>query len=267
MTKISDTVAIRNELRSTCSTIVSKLLFDFVGADQLNSCTEQQLLAHIKSVAVKGVHKEVHCQTFHSLHQSPGESITCFLARLRAQAALCEFCITCSFETCTTSVSYAEDMIAGQMIVGLANVDHQAKILAEAMTLITFKDKYDRLASLETTDQSTSHLHMAPPRPMPPPMPSESAAQKSQYTRQKWPQRENKTPTPCKGCGETTHPAFNSTCHNCGIRGHLERVCRQPKAADKHQESTSKAMQSDPATVTDSYIFWAQLSSPPSKSA
>ena len=113
----------------------------------------------------------------------------------------------CPSETCTTSVSYAEDMIAGQMIAGLTNVDHQAKILAEAMTLTTLKDKYDRLASLETTDQSTSHLHMAPPRPTPSPMPSESAAQ---YTRQKWSQRENKTPTPCKGCGKTTHPLGKS---------------------------------------------------------
>lgn len=72
MTKISDPVEIRNELRSTCSPVINKLLFDFVGASTLNSCTEQQLLAHIKLVAVKGVHKEVHRQNFHSLQQSPG---------------------------------------------------------------------------------------------------------------------------------------------------------------------------------------------------
>ena len=207
MTKISNLVEIRNELRSTCSMVISKLLFDFVGADQLNSCTEQQLLAHIKSVVVKGVHKEVHHQKFHSLHQFPGKVITCFLARLHDQAALCEFCITCSFETCTTSVSYAEDMIAGQMLAGLANVDHQAKILA--MILTTLKGTYDRLASLETTDRSTSNLHMAPLRPTPPPIPSELAAQKSQYARQKRFQRKSKTLTPCKGCGETTNPQAN----------------------------------------------------------
>ena len=165
MTKISGPVEIHNELRSTCSTVASKFLFDFVGANQLNSWTEVQLLAHIiKSVAVKGVYKEVHRQKFHSLHQSPGESITRFLARLHSQAALCEFRVICPSQTCTTSVSYAENMIAGQMIAGLANVAHQAKILAEATTLTTLKAKYDRLASLETTGQSTSHLHMAPPQ-------------------------------------------------------------------------------------------------------
>ena len=148
----------------------------------------------------------MHRQKFRILSQSPGESITCFVAGLRTQDALCEFCITCPSETCATSVSYTEDMIAGQMIAGLANVDHQAKILAEAKTLTTLKDKYDRLASLETTDQSTLHLHMAPPRPMPPLMPSKSTAQKSQYTRQKWSQRENKTPTPAKDLEEPPTP-------------------------------------------------------------
>ena len=55
MAKLSQPVEIRNELRSTCSTTVNRLLFDFVGADALNACTEQELLKHIKSVAVKGV--------------------------------------------------------------------------------------------------------------------------------------------------------------------------------------------------------------------
>ena len=165
-TKISDPVEIRNELRSTCSPVINKLLFDFVGASTLNSCTEQQLLAHIKSVAVKGVHKEVHHQKFHSLHQLPGEPVTQYLARLRAQAALCEFRVTCTNGTCVAPVSYAEDMIAGQLIAGLANVEHQGTILAEASTLTTLQAKFERLVSLETTDQSTSHLRTAPRPPI-----------------------------------------------------------------------------------------------------
>ena len=273
MTKISDPVEIRNELRSTCSSVINKLLFDFVGASTLNTCSEQQLLSHIKSVAVKGVHKEVHRQKFHSLHQSPGEPITRYLARLRAQVALCEFRVTCSAGECAAPVSYAEDMIAGQMIAGLANIEHQSKILAEATTLVSLQAKYDRLISLETTDQSTSHLHAAPPKPM---IPSESAAQKSQYAQQKRSKKEGRALVPCKGCGETYHPpgksmarkdcpAFGTVCRNCGIRGHLQRVCRQPKAP-KQPESGSNAARSDPASTEESYIFAAQLSSTSTKS-
>ena len=273
MTKISDPVEIRNELRSTCSSVINKLLFNFVGASTLNTCSEQQLLSHIKSVAVKGVHKEVHRQKFHSLHQSPGEPITRYLARLRAQAALCEFRVTCSAGECAAPVSYAEDMIAGQMIAGLANIEHQSKILAEATTLVSLQAKYDRLISLETTDQSTSHLHAAPPKPM---IPSESAAQKSQYAQQKRSKKEGRALVPCKGCGETYHPpgksmackdcpAFGTVCRNCGIRGHLQRVCWQPKAP-KQPESGSNATRSDPASTEESYIFAAQLSSTSTKS-
>ena len=46
MSKISDQMEIRNELRSTCSSVVNRLLFNFVGVATLNTCTEQQLLDH-----------------------------------------------------------------------------------------------------------------------------------------------------------------------------------------------------------------------------
>ena len=82
MSKISDQTEVRKELRSTCSSVVNRLLFDFVEAATLNTCTEQQLLDHIKSVAVRGMHKEVHHQKFHNLHQAEGESITHYLVRL-----------------------------------------------------------------------------------------------------------------------------------------------------------------------------------------
>ena len=94
MTKLSDPTEIRNELRSTCSNAINKLLFDFVRAGTLNTCTEEELLSPIKSIAILlsgEAHKEIHWQKFHGLHQSPGESITRYLAHLRAQAALCEF--------------------------------------------------------------------------------------------------------------------------------------------------------------------------------
>ena len=165
MTKMSDPLEIHNELRSACSSVINELLFDFIGPDTLNTCNEQQLLQHIKSVAAKGVHKEVHRQKFHTLHQSPGESITRYLAKLRAQAALCEFRIMCLNGSCASQVSYADDMISGQMIAGLANIEHQSKILAEAAMLDSLQKKFDRLVSPETTDQSTSHLQTPIPTP------------------------------------------------------------------------------------------------------
>ena len=80
-----------NRLRMTCSPEVNRLLFDLIGNEMLNSATEGKLLSHIHIVAVKGLHKEVHQQIFHSTHQVKGESITKFLAKLRTQAKFCSF--------------------------------------------------------------------------------------------------------------------------------------------------------------------------------
>ena len=138
MCRLRDDADIRNELRSCCSTEVNKLLFDLIGSERLNSTSESDLMSHIKSVAVKGVHTEVHRQTFHAMKQSEGEAITHFLARLRSQANFCNFIVQCpNTAMCTQKVSYAEDMIAGQMIAGLINTEHQGKVLAQAATLTT----------------------------------------------------------------------------------------------------------------------------------
>ena len=178
MSKISDQTEIRNKLRSTCSSVVNRLLFNFVGGATLNTCTEQQLLDHIKSLAVRGVHKEVHHQKFHNLHQAEDESNTSYFARLRAQASLCEFRTSCPNNTGGSQVSYAEDMISGQMIAGLVNVDHQGKVLAEAASLKDLQAKFDKLVSLEAMDQATTHLHIAGPTGMQ--SHSAMAAQRSQ---------------------------------------------------------------------------------------
>ena len=49
-------------------------------------------------------------------------------------------------------------MVAGQMVAGLENIDHQTKILAEAATLTTLQKTFNRLVSLEMTDQSTPSI-------------------------------------------------------------------------------------------------------------
>ena len=89
MCKITDPVEVRNELRCTCSHEVNQLLFDIVGPEILNSCSETELLEYIKSVAVQGSHKEVHRQKFQALKQEEGQLVTHFLAKLKSQAQLC----------------------------------------------------------------------------------------------------------------------------------------------------------------------------------
>ena len=96
-------------LRESCSTAINRLLFQYVGEQELNdqALTEEKLLAHIKSVAVQSIHMEVHRWHFNQLEQQDSENATKFVGQLKAQAALCKFQVQCS---CSKWVSYDEEM-------------------------------------------------------------------------------------------------------------------------------------------------------------
>ena len=246
------------ELRECCSTDVNKLLFEFMGKDELNArdLTEEKLLEYIKSVAVKTIHTEVHRWHFDQKVQESGETVTRYVGRLKAQAALCKFSVKCE---CQKSVSYAEAMISQKLVAGLANSDHQSKVLSEAQELTDLKKKIERLVSLETTDDATSEI-----RTQASPVKA-AAARFSQYKKGKQcqspekryqspekryqsPEAKRKSPTPpkredqrrrklrCRGCGNSSHgekksmnreecPAFGKECLVCHKKNHFAKVC------------------------------------------
>ena len=129
MCKLTNPSIICNELRTACTPELNRLLFDLMGAEAQNTASEDQLLQYIKLIMVRGLHKEVHRQNFHSMKQKEGESITHFLARLRTLAKFYEFTVTCPNKPdCGRCVDYSNDIVAGQMVAGLANMDHQTKM-------------------------------------------------------------------------------------------------------------------------------------------
>ena len=241
------------ELRESCSPTVYKLLYQFVGPDELNreDITEIDLLTHINAVAVKSVHKEVHRWNYNQMSQDGSENISKYVGRLKAQAGLCDFKVDC---VCGQKVSYAEDMISQRLVAGLTNADHQSRVISEAEGLKDLKSKVDRLITLETTDDATIKLRT--------PEPSRFGAMKSQY---KTPQKQQMSPpnrnqrggrslrrgppqrrdsqrrdSPqrrrCRGCGRTSHgngkpltrqecPANGKKCDSCGLENHFSKVC------------------------------------------
>ena len=233
MTAVTNVNMLRLELRAACSQDVNRLLFEYIGADALNTADENELLDFIKSVAVKGTHKEVHRMKFFRLCQMDGETITQFVARLRSHAILCKFKVVCENHEEPNPVSFADEMIAHQLVFGLRNQQHQSRILSETAALPTLRDKIERLQCLESTEQSTDIMRANPPMSS-----STNAAAKSTYRRDQFkrPQQHgNKTNHPCRGCGRTSHegktmarkdcPAFNKNCGICGIKGHFRAVC------------------------------------------
>ena len=252
MTGLAGEDGIRMELRASCSSDVNKLLFEFVGATMLDTASEQELLGHIRSIAVKGTHKEVHRMNFGKLIQQEGESITQFVARLKSQVTLCQFTIVCPSHNPPTSISYAEEMVTQQLIAGLRNQDHQSRVLAESSMLITLREKVDRLQCLEATAESTSQMRMVPAPPLAG-ITTASIARQSQYRHNKKNFQQLHTKPPprkCRGCGRSSHPgksmarkdcpAFNKACGSCGIMGHFRAVCEKNKSGERSRSNAAE---------------------------
>ena len=250
MTAITDPNFVRMELRAACSQDVNRLLFEYVGSESLNVASEDELLDHIKSVAVKETHKEVHRMNFFRLSQMEGETVTQYVARLRSHAVLCQFKIACTEHLRQIFINYTDDMVTQQLISGLRNQNHQSRILSEAAALPTLQQKIDRLQCLESTEQSTGLLQSATPTP-----PSNNNAIKSGYRRRQ--NQQQSTRTPCKGCGGLSHegktmarkdcPAINKNCGYCGIKGHFQAVCKKKLT----NPSQSKAATEPPQAETE----------------
>ena len=239
VTELASDVRILYELRSACSREVDKELFELYGTE-LKNCSETELLAKIRSVAVSTLHKEVHRQVFKDIVQIEGESYTQYMARLRSKAQLCEFsastkCV-CGNDV---SVNYADDAIAAQLIAGVTNTTHQSKVLAEASTRKSLKDKFDLLLSLEATDKSTSQLAV-----------EGKSALSALQTKHAWTNRDGRKIDKCVSCGRLKHtagkecPALKMTCYNCGGIGHMAKACKKPRKSNKKSRSSQACQES-----------------------
>ena len=264
MTSITDPNLIRMELRSACSQEVNRLLFEYVGSTSLNVASEEELLAHIRSVSVKDTHKEVHRMHFFRLSQMEG------VARLRSSAVLCQFRIQCINHEEATFINYADDMITQQLIAGLRNQQHQSRILSEAATLTTLQHKIDRLQCFESTEQSTGIMQSGVPD-----TPLTNAPAKSGYKRRQTQHNQQKR-YPCKGCGALSHdgktmarkdcPAINKNCGHCGIKGHFQSVCRKKPSTNTEQSQSQAATETlereyqdqDPSESSTAFAFGNQ---------
>lgn len=230
MAKLNNQAEIRNELRSTCSSKVNEMLFNFVGPEVLSTASEADLLKFIKSVAVKTVHPEVYRQQFFNLRQSDCESVTSFISRLKAQAMLCDFKTNGSCESDDCSPSYASDMIRSQLIAGIRNPTHQSKVLTEIASLQTLEDLTTRLLALEATDRASTQFRSPFEN-----TPSDVAYVKSSSFKPRRPTDQKKQ---CSGCGKPMHPngrstcpAWQKVCHKCKKPNHFANVCRSPSSS------------------------------------
>lgn len=263
---LSSTDDIVDELRSCCTLELRQAMFNMVGPDRLSNIDEQELLAEIKKVAVRGKNIAVHRNEFHGLKQANSQKLQDFVSTLRAKSEHCKFSVVCTNHACQNEVSYAQAMISDQMIVGVYDKDIQADVLSKATTLDTFEKKFDHMQCMELGKEAKSALGTnSPPESL-------IGAQKTPYQRMKYgkpnhtpesmqgrttPTRQNQSRC-CQGCGGPLHgktprehttnkklkcPAKDHSCEYCSKIGHYGAVCRnelkqqsQPHAAVEQPE-------------------------------
>jgi hypothetical protein len=283
ITEMADDKEMCLELKECCSSSVHGALYRFVGPEELSkdSITEEEMLLHIKSVAVKTIHEDVHRWNYHQMSQQTDEPISNYVGRLKAQAGLCKFNVECR---CGNKVSYADEVISQNLVSGLANAEHQSRIISEATTHTDLKSKIDRLISLETTDDATSKMG-------PMAAPSRFGAMRSQYAKSKkmttqatFQAKARRDPSPsnppsyrkgrfnsrgaaqsrgpaqrrCRGCGRTNHgngkpltreecPSYGKTCDVCHLKNHFAKVCgrRQTRVSFVRMDDDTSGSETD----------------------
>ena len=190
--------------------------------DTLDTMNEENLLAEIKRLAVKGESQIISRVNLRRMCQDHQEDIRHYAARVKGQAALCNYIIRCP--NCENHVSYADEEIKDQLCTGLSDPEIQKDVLAchddkttdELVTFIETRETGKRSQSALNTTAAVSKISAFRKSKNKPP---ESVGAKS---------ADDKKAEACLYCGEFGHgkqayrnirqtecPAWNKKCTNC----------------------------------------------------
>ena len=178
--------------------------------------TEDALLAELKQIAVSKRNKAVNRVKLGQMKQDRGEPIRKFSGRVRSLASVSGYAVKCSKAGCNTNVSYTEQVIQDQVIIGLADTEIQRDVLSHAdgdnmdlEALIRFiEGKESALTSQGLMSGSGSVNTTKPP-------PKSGPGQ-----------------VKCRWCGDVHTQgrehckAADQNCEACGKQGHFKKVSR-----------------------------------------
>ena len=197
------------------------------------------IMKAIKTLAVRVENPTVARDRLHNMSQDRGESVRAFGARLRGQAATCQYTKAC---TCLLVVDYTEENVADALITGLADPEIKQGLLGEPDQPLSMERAMLYVESKEAAKTSVSLLD---------PGTSMGAVRRSGY--KKTPRAGRMQPNTdtddekCYFCGKTGHGkyppislrsaechAFGHTCGKCGKQNHADRVCRSKQPSTEN---------------------------------
>ena len=262
---VSEKVKVQ-QLQAACEQDLLRRVHDAGGLDKLD--TELLLLAQIKKLAVKVVHKTLHMQNLWNMTQSPEEPIRAFCSRLVGTAELCDFVLTCTEPNCGKQNSYRDKMVMQALLKGMHDTDIRTRVLSRTQNseLVTLLEITDYIAAEEASSASFSSLAT----------PHTIAAGKSSYKKLLHHPEPLPPTTTCSHCG-ARHPgdsspasrqlhckAYGKKCSACEKSHHFAQVC---KSKPKNREQVPSPPSHSPLTgavLSDSARFYAMQTSAPS---
>ena len=190
-----------------------------------NPDTEEELMKLMEKLGVRKRNVLLNKVTFLDMRQGNHEPVKLFAARLKGQAAVCDFTLP------SGSSDYTDQMVQHQLIRGLNDQGIQEHILAHAATAEGAKmDLNNTIAMVEAKEcgkmdteslnKSTSLNKLSDYKKVSKAGPTESSGV-------------------CLWCGGTGHgrraspdvrekqcPAYINVCDECGKKGHFNKMCR-----------------------------------------
>ena len=95
--------------------------------------SEEDLLATLKQCSIRAQNKLVNVVEFLDISQEP-EPASKFTSRVKVQAKVCEFSVTCLVEECGQEVSYSDKLCSHIIVKGITDTEIQEQVLALATT-------------------------------------------------------------------------------------------------------------------------------------
>ena len=184
---------------------------------------------------------------FLEMTQDYEETVGSFSARLRGQAAVCDFTINCSLSSCGNPTSYMEKMVAHQLTRGLADSSIQEEVLAHAaQTPDMDLDSTLKLVEAKETGKRSGNLIAAAGGNI------NRLADRSGGRRRSI--SEPPDDSKCLWCNLTGHgrrasqevrkskcKAFGQSCKQCKKKDHYQVACRSSKQS-KPSEGTNNSI-------------------------
>ena len=270
--RVSEEVKVQ-QLKAACEGRLLRRVYDAGDFETLT--TEPLLLAQIKRIAVRVVHKTLHLQNMWTMVQGPEERIRAYCSRLVGTAELCDLTVICSLDTCTQKTSYRDQVVMQALLRGMHDKDIRTRVLSRTQNseLKELPEVVDYIAAEEASSASFSALSDT----------NTIAAQSSYRQQQSGHRADQARQDKCGYCGakhsgdnssnsRKQHcKAFDKKCSKCERSHHFASVCRSGPRTTSAAAATAAAPQGASAnpvngaliTTTTASGFYAMVTTAP----